>query len=129
MSAAQLTEKSKPGTIKSRRGMSAATVAAASGSAIHTAIIHPIVLLSVVDHYTREAVQTQRRVIGVLLGSVKDGVVDVTNCYAGALASALQRGALCPFRPKKTCGRSSRPGRAGGGTYAARGGMDGRELL
>jgi len=36
----------------------------------------------VVDHYTREAVQTQRRVIGILLGSIRDGVVDVTNCYA-----------------------------------------------
>jgi len=55
---------------------------AAAEKAIHTAVIHPIVLLSVVDHYTREAAQTQRRVCGVLLGSVKDGVVDCTNCFA-----------------------------------------------
>merc|ERR1711916_412326 len=55
--------------------------ALASGG-IHTATIHPIVLLSVVDHYNRVAEGTQRRVVGVLLGSVKDGVADVTNSFA-----------------------------------------------
>jgi len=53
-----------------------------STPSIHTASIHPIVLLSVVDHHYRVAEGTQRRVIGVLLGTVKDGVCDVTNCYA-----------------------------------------------
>jgi 26S proteasome regulatory subunit N8 len=35
---------------------------------IDCAIIHPLVLLSVVDHYTRVAKDTNKRVIGVLLG-------------------------------------------------------------
>jgi 26S proteasome regulatory subunit N8 len=45
--------------------------------------VHPLVLLSVVDHYNRVAKETKKRVVGVLLGSVgKDGV-DVTNSFAG----------------------------------------------
>ena len=44
--------------------------------------IHPIVLLSVVDHYYRLAKETNRRVVGALLGEYIDGKVDVTNCYA-----------------------------------------------
>jgi len=44
-------------------------------------IVHPIVLLSTVDHYNRVGKET--RVIGVLLGSTdKHGVVDATNCFA-----------------------------------------------
>lgn len=47
-------------------------------------IIHPLVLLSVVDHYSRVSKGREGRVLGVILGSVdKDGVVDVTNSYAG----------------------------------------------
>jgi len=45
-------------------------------------IVHPIVLLSVVDHYNRLAKDTKKRVVGMLLGSVSKGVVDITNCYA-----------------------------------------------
>ena len=45
-------------------------------------VVHPIVLLSVVDHYNRVAKDTQKRVVGMLLGSVSKGVVDITNCYA-----------------------------------------------
>merc|ERR1719181_1385462 len=45
-------------------------------------IVHPIVLLSCVDHYNRVAKDTKKRVVGMLLGSVSQGVVDVTNCYA-----------------------------------------------
>ncbi len=66
-------------------------VARMSEKAIHTAVIHPIVLLSVVDHYTREAAQTQRRVCGVLLGSLKDGVVDITNCFAGEVVLFMEK--------------------------------------
>eukprot|EP01089_Gocevia_fonbrunei_P011714 TRINITY_DN2553_c0_g1_i2.p1 TRINITY_DN2553_c0_g1~~TRINITY_DN2553_c0_g1_i2.p1 ORF type:complete len:359 (+),score=67.93 TRINITY_DN2553_c0_g1_i2:95-1078(+) len=44
--------------------------------------VHPLVLLSVVDHYNRVARDTQKRVIGVLLGETSKGVVDVTNSYA-----------------------------------------------
>jgi 26S proteasome regulatory subunit N8 len=44
--------------------------------------VHPIVLLSVVDHYYRLAKETNRRVVGALLGEYVDGKVDITNCYA-----------------------------------------------
>eukprot|EP01132_Coremiostelium_polycephalum_P010956 gene10956-13420_t len=44
-------------------------------------IVHPTVLLSVVDHYNRVAKDTKKRVVGALLGSNNKGVVDITNCY------------------------------------------------
>ena len=31
-------------------------------------VVHPLVLLSVVDHYNRVAKDTRKRVVGVLLG-------------------------------------------------------------
>jgi 26S proteasome regulatory subunit N8 len=48
--------------------------------------IHPLVLLSVVDHYNRVAKDTKKRVVGILLGSVSKGEVDVTNSFAGVQA-------------------------------------------
>ncbi|KAL3929425.1 MAG: hypothetical protein SGPRY_001966 [Prymnesium sp.] len=45
-------------------------------------VVHPLVLLSVVDHYNRAAKDTKKRVVGMLLGSVSKGVVDVTNSFA-----------------------------------------------
>jgi len=45
-------------------------------------VVHPLVLLSSVDHYNRVALETQRRVVGFLLGSVHKGTVEVTNSYA-----------------------------------------------
>jgi len=45
-------------------------------------VVHPLVLLSVVDHYTRVAKDTNKRVVGVLLGEVSKGKADVTNSYA-----------------------------------------------
>eukprot|EP00276_Gloeochaete_wittrockiana_P010469 CAMPEP_0184655850 /NCGR_PEP_ID=MMETSP0308-20130426/14634_1 /TAXON_ID=38269 /ORGANISM="Gloeochaete witrockiana, Strain SAG 46.84" /LENGTH=319 /DNA_ID=CAMNT_0027092633 /DNA_START=14 /DNA_END=976 /DNA_ORIENTATION=+ len=45
-------------------------------------IVHPLVLLSVVDHYNRVARDTKKRVVGVLLGEVSKGKVDVTNSFA-----------------------------------------------
>lgn len=45
-------------------------------------VIHPLVLLSVVDHYNRVAKDTRKRVVGVLLGSRAKGLVDVTNSFA-----------------------------------------------
>lgn len=46
-------------------------------------VVHPLVLLSVVDHYNRVAKDTNNRVAGVLLGEIsKDGVVDCTNSFA-----------------------------------------------
>jgi len=45
-------------------------------------VIHPIVLLSVVDHYNRVAKGTTKRVIGTLLGEIYDLKIHVTNCFA-----------------------------------------------
>lgn len=45
-------------------------------------VIHPLVLLSVADHYNRVASNTQRRVVGVLLGSRTRNTVDITNSFA-----------------------------------------------
>ena len=46
-------------------------------------VVHPTVLLSIVDHYNRVARDTQKRVVGVLLGEYGDNnILDVTNCYA-----------------------------------------------
>lgn len=45
-------------------------------------VVHPLVLLSVVDHYNRVAKDSRRRVVGVLLGSTHQGKVDITNSYA-----------------------------------------------
>ncbi|CAA2934547.1 26S proteasome non-ATPase regulatory subunit 7 homolog A [Olea europaea subsp. europaea] len=49
---------------------------------IEKVVVHPLVLLSVVDHYNRVARDSKKRVIGVLLGTSFRGVVDVTNSYA-----------------------------------------------
>jgi len=57
------------------------TVAVKPGT-INTVVVHPLVLLSVVDHYNRVAKDTKKRVVGVLLGEVNKGVVDITNSYA-----------------------------------------------
>jgi 26S proteasome regulatory subunit N8 len=52
-------------------------------SAPKMVVVHPTVLLSVVDHYNRIARDTKKRVVGVLLGEYgPDGLLDVTNCYA-----------------------------------------------
>ena len=45
-------------------------------------VVHPTVLLSVVDHYYRLAKETNRRVVGALLGEYIEDKVDITNCYA-----------------------------------------------
>ncbi|TPX33353.1 hypothetical protein SmJEL517_g03784 [Synchytrium microbalum] len=44
--------------------------------------VHPLVLLSVVDHYNRVAKNTKKRVVGVLLGQWNQGKVNVANSYA-----------------------------------------------
>jgi 26S proteasome regulatory subunit N8 len=49
---------------------------------IDEVIIHPLVLLSAADHYHRVARGTRKRVVGVLLGQVHQGVVDATNSFA-----------------------------------------------
>jgi 26S proteasome regulatory subunit N8 len=44
-------------------------------------VIHPIVLLSVVDHYNRSAAGTTKRVVGTLLGELYDTKLHITNCF------------------------------------------------
>ncbi|OII77253.1 MOV34 MPN PAD-1 family protein [Cryptosporidium andersoni] len=46
-------------------------------------VVHPIVLLSIVDHYTRVVKGATKRVVGTLLGEIQEeGHLHVTNCYA-----------------------------------------------
>lgn len=52
-------------------------------------IVHPLVLLSTVDHYNRVAKDTRKRVVGVLLGTTFKGRIDVTNSFAGACVGVL----------------------------------------
>jgi hypothetical protein len=54
-----------------------------SGRTLERVLVHPLVLLSIVDHYNRVARDTRMRVVGVLLGTSSRGTVDVTNSYAG----------------------------------------------
>jgi 26S proteasome regulatory subunit N8 len=47
-------------------------------------IIHPLVLLSVVDHFNRmKHIGNTKRVVGVLLGSLRNKILDVSNSFAG----------------------------------------------
>ena len=48
-------------------------------------IVHPLVLLSVVDHFNRMGkIGNQKRVVGILLGCWRQkGVLDVSNSFAG----------------------------------------------
>ena len=48
-------------------------------------VVHPLVLLSVVDHFNRMGkVGNVKRVVGVLLGSNRQGVLDISNSFAGS---------------------------------------------
>jgi 26S proteasome regulatory subunit N8 len=51
-------------------------------AAVTEVTIHPIVLLSVVDHFNRVAKDTNKRVVGVLLGTSFRGRVDALSSYA-----------------------------------------------
>ncbi|XP_022966548.1 26S proteasome non-ATPase regulatory subunit 7 homolog A-like [Cucurbita maxima] len=55
-----------------------------SSCPIEKVVVHPLVLLSIVDNFNRVAKDTSKRVVGVLLGSSFRGIVDVTNSYAVA---------------------------------------------
>jgi 26S proteasome regulatory subunit N8 len=50
-------------------------------AAIDEVVMHPLVLLSAADHYHRVARGTRKRVVGVLLGQVFKGKIDVTNSF------------------------------------------------
>jgi 26S proteasome regulatory subunit N8 len=47
--------------------------------------VHPLVLLSVVDHYNRVAKDTKKRVVGIVLGEHSKGKVDCSNSFAGTI--------------------------------------------
>ncbi|CAH8569308.1 unnamed protein product [Schistosoma turkestanicum] len=51
---------------------------------IKKVVVHPLVLLGVVDHYSRSGKVTsgQKRVVGVLLGSLNGNILDVSNSFA-----------------------------------------------
>jgi 26S proteasome regulatory subunit N8 len=69
-------------TQKDAKSLSNAETAKVPGSQLPEVVVHPIVLLSVVDHYNRLAKGTSKRVVGTLLGEVQDGKLHVTNSYA-----------------------------------------------
>jgi len=52
-------------------------------SAVKEVVVHPLVLLNATDHYTRvTAGDTNRRVVGILLGEEFKGKLDILNSYA-----------------------------------------------
>eukprot|EP00658_Telonema_sp_P-2_P033422 TRINITY_DN24538_c0_g1_i1.p1 TRINITY_DN24538_c0_g1~~TRINITY_DN24538_c0_g1_i1.p1 ORF type:complete len:317 (+),score=99.17 TRINITY_DN24538_c0_g1_i1:216-1166(+) len=53
-----------------------------NNAGISTVVVHPLVLLSTVDHFSRAGGGPRKRVVGVLLGDVSKGVVNVTNSFA-----------------------------------------------
>lgn len=62
--------------------LSAAPVGASDVKLPEEVVTHPLVLLSIVDHYNRVAKDTSKRVVGVLLGSTFQGKCDITNSFA-----------------------------------------------
>lgn len=58
---------------------------------VNKVIVHPLVLLSVVDHFNRMGkIGNQKRVVGVLLGCWRQkGVLDVSNSFAGKFFTSL----------------------------------------
>ncbi|CAF0840547.1 unnamed protein product [Didymodactylos carnosus] len=50
---------------------------------IEKVVVHPLVLLSVVDHFNRMGkIGHSQRVLGVLLGSLKNKILDISNSFA-----------------------------------------------
>ncbi|CAF0810319.1 unnamed protein product [Brachionus calyciflorus] len=46
-------------------------------------IVHPLVLLSVVDHFNRlKKIGNTKRVVGILLGSLRNKILDISNSFA-----------------------------------------------
>lgn len=58
---------------------------------IEKVVVHPLVLLSVVDHFNRMGKGgNSQRVVGLLLGSLKNKVLDVSNSFACKLEEQKQ---------------------------------------
>ena len=77
-------------------GDTAVTVAHAPFNGPETIAVHPLVLPSVVDHYERVAKNSNRRVLGILLGSWQDGTLDVSNSFAGEAFPSCLRQTMSP---------------------------------
>jgi hypothetical protein len=63
---------------------------AVASSLPDNAIVHPLVLLSAVDHYNRVAKNTRKRVVGILLGQRIGNSVNISNSYAGAFTACAR---------------------------------------
>ena len=70
--------------------MEAAAAVAAAKKEPEQVVVHPLVLLSVVDHYNRTAKDTKKRCVGVILGESYKGRIDATNSFAGGAAGGRQ---------------------------------------
>ncbi|KAI9633883.1 proteasome regulatory subunit 12 [Dioszegia hungarica] len=60
-------------------GLTTAQVTALSSTNV---VIHPLVLLSVVDHASRVPLSRNKRVLGILLGQDNGGIINVANSFA-----------------------------------------------
>ena len=60
----------------------------------NTVRVHPVVLFTICDAYIRRS-ENQERVIGTLLGSIGDGVVDIKNCYAVPHSESNEQVGFC----------------------------------
>jgi 26S proteasome regulatory subunit N8 len=54
-------------------------------------VVHPLVLLSVVDHFKRVTKGADKRVVGLLLGSWSGKKLDVSNSFARASCRQIAR--------------------------------------
>jgi len=43
--------------------------------------VHPVVIFSILDHFIRRNDESEKLVIGTLLGSNNDGIVEIKNCF------------------------------------------------
>jgi hypothetical protein len=73
--------------------MEAAAAVTAAKKEPEQVVVHPLVLLSVVDHYNRTAKDTKKRCVGVILGESYKGRIDATNSFAGGAAGGRAAGA------------------------------------
>ena len=73
-----------------------ATTETASSASSFIIVVHPLVLLSTVDHYNRVAKDTKKRVVGGLLGTggVSGGTLDITNSFAVPFEEDLKNPAI-----------------------------------
>ena len=70
---------------------------------IEKVVVHPLVLLSVVDHFNRMGkVGNSQRVVGVLLGSLKNKILDVSNSFARKIDRPIDREEI-DLRPLFQC--------------------------